>query len=181
MNAVEAQQLCQAAERALRHGSIDLAEFPKLLRRIIDERLWLARQVAGEGNVELKSLRELVTEKPLRGWGQDPAKIEAVIRDDAEVLALWREEMKEQGKRNDIVSNINEVERSAGTTRSYTLSRLKREEPQLFERVKNGELTANAAAIEAGFRHKTWTAPADVELLCAAIERRYPGWKMVKA
>lgn len=41
-----------------------------------------------------------------------------------------------------------------GTSRAYTLNRLSREAPELFERVLNKELSANAAAIEAGFRKK---------------------------
>jgi hypothetical protein len=36
--------------------------------------------------------------------------------------------------------------------RAYTLSRLRRERPDLFDRVKAKELSANAAAIEAGWR-----------------------------
>ena len=39
-----------------------------------------------------------------------------------------------------------------GTSKSYTLSRLERDHPELFEAVCNGELSANAAAIQAGFR-----------------------------
>ncbi len=39
-----------------------------------------------------------------------------------------------------------------GTTVSNTLRRLLRDRPVLFERVDRGELSANAAAIEAGFR-----------------------------
>jgi hypothetical protein len=39
-----------------------------------------------------------------------------------------------------------------GTSKSYTLNRLRREHSELFERVVAGELSANAAAIEAGFR-----------------------------
>lgn len=39
-----------------------------------------------------------------------------------------------------------------GNAKAYTLSRLKKQSPALFERVKAGELSANAAAIEAGFR-----------------------------
>jgi len=41
-----------------------------------------------------------------------------------------------------------------GNSRAYTLDRLKRQAPELFERVISGELSANAAAIEAGFRKK---------------------------
>ena len=41
-----------------------------------------------------------------------------------------------------------------GTSRAYTLTRLKNERPDLFERVKAKEISANAAAIEAGWRKK---------------------------
>ncbi len=41
-----------------------------------------------------------------------------------------------------------------GTSREYTLRRLKRDDPALAERVMSGELSANAAAIEAGFRKR---------------------------
>ena len=43
---------------------------------------------------------------------------------------------------------------SQGTSRAYNLNRLRREAPELFERVVAGKLSANAAAIEAGFRKK---------------------------
>ena len=42
----------------------------------------------------------------------------------------------------------------AGTSRAYTLTRLKKERPDLFDRVCAKELSANAAAIEAGWRKK---------------------------
>jgi hypothetical protein len=41
-----------------------------------------------------------------------------------------------------------------GTTVEYTLARLNRDRPDLAARVRAGELSANAAAIEAGFRKK---------------------------
>jgi hypothetical protein len=41
-----------------------------------------------------------------------------------------------------------------GNSRAYTLDRLARERPDLFEQVKAGKLSANAAAIEAGFRKR---------------------------
>jgi hypothetical protein len=39
-----------------------------------------------------------------------------------------------------------------GTSRAYTLDRLHREAPELYQRVVDKELSANQAAIEAGFR-----------------------------
>ena len=37
---------------------------------------------------------------------------------------------------------------------TYTLRRLKRDRPDLLKRVVSGELSANAAAVEAGFRKR---------------------------
>jgi hypothetical protein len=102
----------------------------------------------------MKSLRELVTTAPIVGWGEDPAKIEAVIRDDAEVLSMWREAMKGKAGRKcgDNVTQLTKTEK--GNSRAYTVSRLQREAPELFAQVAAGELSANAAAIQAGFRKK---------------------------
>lgn len=61
-----------------------------------------------------------------------------------------------------------------------TITRLKRDRPDLAAQVVAGTLTANAAAIKAGFRHATWSAPTEFESLRAAIERRFPGWKLTK-
>lgn len=67
-------------------------------------KLWLATTAAGRISetgdvVKLNSFRELITAKPYAGWDTDPAKVEAVIRDDPEVLALWKSAMKSRGNR----------------------------------------------------------------------------------
>ena len=48
-----------------------------------------------------------------------------------------------------------------GHARDYTLARLHRDRPDLAEKVETGELSANAAAIEAGFRKRYRQVPAD--------------------
>ena len=75
-------------------------------------------------------------------WGQNPDKIEAVIKDHPEVLALWREAMVgKQGAHADNVSM-----KDAGNSRAYTVSRLKRESPGLFQQVVAGEQVAASAS-----------------------------------
>jgi hypothetical protein len=59
-----------------------------------------------------------------------------------------------QGTRTDLGDDINDVKAAKGTSRAYTLSRLKRERPDLFAQVVAGKLSANKAAIRAGFRKK---------------------------
>ncbi len=46
------------------------------------------------------------------------------------------------------------IQAEQGNSRAYTLDRLDRERPDLAQRVERGEMSANAAAIEAGFRKK---------------------------
>ncbi len=84
---------------------------------------------------------ELSTRQGRDGKTYDTTNIgrRAIIRDDPEALAAWREAMKEQGKRNDLVDNVNEVTADKGNSRSYTVSRLQKQRPDLFERVKAGE------------------------------------------
>jgi hypothetical protein len=70
---------------------------------------------------------------------------------------------------------------SLGRGADYTVARLDRDLPELAQAVRRGEITANAAAVQAGFRKPTWTAPADPERLAQAIEKRFPGWRLVRA
>ena len=160
MNEIEKGQLCDITMSAIHHGCSKLDSIPALLRRIIENKAWECRQVKMRGVVQLANLRELITKEPMEGWGENPERIEALIRDDVEVLAMWREEMKSQGKRN-LLNNVKEA--TAGNSRSYTVSRLQREAPELFAQVVAGTLSANAAAIQAGFRKK----PTPLELLRA--------------
>jgi len=176
LNPIEAEYLCNDTVRAFMDGTGSLQQFPGLLRRVIDDRLWECRQVPGHGIVGLPNLRALVTSKPKLGWGEDPAKIEAVIRDDAELLVLWNQAMAlGQGTRTDLTDNITKVKTQTGTSRAYTLSRLKRDRPDLFALVTAGTLSAHRAAITAGFRtEKTpiehvehWWAKCSADQRCA--------------
>ena len=71
------------------------------------------------------------------------------------VLGQHGRPKKGEGKGN----NITLTQR--GTAESYTLARLRRDEPELAKRVEAGELSANAAAIKAGFRYPTMNVRID--------------------
>ncbi len=87
------------------------------------------------------------------GWPLD--KVEKLIKGDVETLAMWRDAVTPPAGRpslnGDIITNN---EDGRGTSKSYTVFRLRREAPELYEEVKEGRLSANAAAIQAGFRKK---------------------------
>lgn len=162
MNEIEKGQIAVTTVQCFTRADGSLASFPGLLKRVIQEKVW-ERRIHNGHLIELPNLRALITEKPIRGWGQNPDKIQAVIQDDAEALALFREAMVEgpggDKKSEDriISNNITNDPVERGTSKAYTVSRLKRDRPDLFERVVAGELSANRAAIEAGFRRKPTT------------------------
>lgn len=68
-------------------------------------------------------------------------------------------------------SNITRLPRGTGET--YTLARLRRDRPDLAKRVAAGELSANAAAIEAGFRRRSITLALDPAHFSAAIRKHF--------
>lgn len=157
MNDIEKGQLAVDTIRCFNkvHGS--LTSMPGLISKIIREKVW-ERRIHNHRLIELPNLRALITEPYPRGWGEQPDKIQAVIQDDVEALALFRVAMVEgpggdkKSKGRIINDNIINDTVDQGTSKAYTVSRLKRDRPDLFDKVVAGELSANGAAIEAGYK-----------------------------
>lgn len=153
LNEIERAQLCQTTIESLYEATGGLKQFPALLKKVIATKAWERRTVHGKV-VELGSLRELITAKPVSGWGEDPSKVEAVIRDDPEALAAFRDAMKHQGKRTDLGNNVPEVDRQPrGNSRAFSIDRVKRQcDPETVAAVMSGGMSANAALVRAGVR-----------------------------
>jgi hypothetical protein len=158
MNEIEKAQLAQTTIQCLMEASGSLEEIPGLIAKVIEVKAWERRLHHGR-LYELPSLRDLVTRKPPEGWGQNPDKIEALLKGSPEVLAAWREEMTNKPHVHAGDGDNVTIRPERGNRKSYTLSRLKRENAELFEQVVAGELSANAAAIKAGWRKPTVTIP----------------------
>jgi hypothetical protein len=105
------------------------------------------------------------------GWSVD--KVEKLIRDDVETLAMWRNAtVATPGRPTEIRSNPTNNDRG----KAYTVSCLRREAPTLYEEVKEGRLSANAAAIQAGFRKKA----TPFEIACRRLPKLTPEEKQAK-
>jgi hypothetical protein len=131
-----------------------------------------------------KTFREFVEAKPFRGLGEKLEDIERLLVGDPEAVVRLRElvvaghggDRKSEDIKTDNVSLDSDLfpepvsrkkKADAGNSAAYTLTRLKNERPDLFARVVAKELTANAAAIEAGWRKK----PTALEAAQAAFQR----------
>ena len=162
LNEIELGQLCQSTIESFYSATGGLRQFPGLLKKIIRNRAWERRMSRGKV-IELASLRELITEKPLRGWGEDIKKVEAVIRDDPEALVMFREAMKterggdhtsEEGKanHNNVMVCSDAIQ---GNSRAYSIARVQRScDEETVAEVMAGRMSANAALVKAGIRKK---------------------------
>lgn len=135
----------------------NLENVPGLVRRVLITGAWQKRVQDGE-TYEHERFIDFITSKPLAGCGWPPDKVEALIKSDAETLTLWRKAVKEKTGPKPLGNYRNIVTKTiSGNSKSYALSRLKLDYSELYQRVVDGELSANAAAIQAGFRKKLTT------------------------
>lgn len=80
-------------------------------------------------------------------------KVEKLIKDNIETLAMWRDAITAPVGANQHHDIVMTRKGEQGNSRSYTVSRLRREAPELYEEVREGRMSANAAAIRAKFYH----------------------------
>jgi len=150
-------------QSALDDGERGLQHVPGHIKRIIREDMWQERIVQATGELaEYDHFAEFVNDPPPKGLGADVDMLKRMCKKDDEALRLLREVVTnspgrpEEGEKNS--DNITNKD-SRGTRKDYTLDRLAREDAELYEKVVADEMSANAAAIEAGFRDKTATIP----------------------
>jgi hypothetical protein len=161
-------QVTDALSRSLRNSASGLNLVPGLLRRALIDEAWKERIVhqTKQHIPGFPSFRVYVETDVPEGLGATCELVERMLRDDSEALALFR--AATTGKPG--AHNHNIMRSRQGTSRAYTLDRLKRDRPDLFDRVKANNLSANAAAIEAGWRKKA----AALDLLRKAWARATP-------
>lgn len=178
--------LCQSLDKSLRQGEMGIGSTCDLIKAVIREKAWTRRKIRTGELITLSSLRELITKPPLEGYGEKIEDVERMIANDPEALADFREAVKEHGNNQHTAKsnpyNIREAKVTCGTGKAYTLSRLKRETPDLFAAVVRGELSANAAAVKAGWRKvKTPLERLFAEWKKASQEERAEFLKSIKA
>src|SRR5215471_12823331 len=154
-------QITEALYRSLRGGEHGLKAVPGLIRRAIEQEVWTERKVHQMRNkiAKFSSFHEYIKAPPPEGLGATLDLCERMIGDDEQTLVLFRRVTtgKHGGDRRgkDAIKRDNvTLDPKRGNARAYTLERLERERPDLFKLVTGGKMTANAAAIKAGFRRK---------------------------
>lgn len=169
LNLVEKGQLVESLWHSVDHTAGNLEIIPGLVKRVIETGAWRDRVYRGK-SFHHDHFIDFITTKPLAGCGWPPEKVEVLIKDDSETLRLWRKATTAPAHVHQTDSDNITIKPKRGTDKAYTLERLERERPDLYKRVLAKELSANAAAIEAGWRKEK-----------TALERLRIDWRKASA
>jgi hypothetical protein len=175
MSLLSDDEKVQHLQQRWAEGALDLQAFERLLIDVMDSGAWQSFRTPNGLAVNPTSFREFVMAQPFQGLGTTKEKIEAHLGEDNAAVVKLRKLWK--GSTDPRQSSTNNVSRATkqGNRRDYTLERLERERPDLRERVDARELSPNAAAIQAGFRPRTFTVRADdPEKIAATLRRQLP-------
>lgn len=148
---------------------------PGLVKNIIKSEMWRDRIVRQTGKqATFKRFRDFVEAYPPEGLHTTiPMLIQiCTTYDDMEAVSLIAqaeagERGAPEGNKNASKTNINNVnicldakqETGAGNSTTYTMRRLAKDAPELHKAVVSGDLSPNAAALQAGFRRRKFQMP----------------------
>ena len=159
---LENGKLVDQMRHTIIEGETNIQHIPQLVRDVIEREAWKERWLCGHKVVH-KTFLEFVNGKPLAGMGWDKQKdkerVASLLRNDLAVLEMWEKALMLPAGSNRFTIEHNNVigykPVKQGNSLAYTLRRLNCEKHKpLYDKVIAGEMSANAAAIEAGFRKK---------------------------
>ena len=150
--------LCNAVDS----GEHSLGTVPGLVKRVLAEGSWREFTPPGAvGPIRHERFEDFVTAQPTNGLGASRELMEKIVQGTDAEVPLRQAFLGKRGPKPADSSRNNVTETVTGNRRDYTLDRLQRDAPELFDAVQRKELSPNAAAIRAGFRPKSFTVRAD--------------------
>ena len=154
---------------------------PGLVVQLIEEDIWREVYIKElEYTVKYDKFEDIIITPPPEGLGTTVDILKRLIVDN-KTLSLLDEVLRvgpgaPLGNLNQlgtIDDNIhNSRESPTGTSRQAGLRRLRKDRPDLHKKVNDGDMTVNAAMVEAGFRAKTFTLPLDVAIIAKKLKER---------
>lgn len=168
---VDDDKVIDALGSALRYGGAALGDVPGLLKRVLETGIWRDFTTQRREHVRHERFADFVTAAPLAGLGSDVDLVRRIVASDIEALDLLDEALRSThgGSRS---KSDNVPLAPTGNAREKALRRLRKDRPDLHAEVLAGNLSAHAAAVEAGFRRRTITVPVDSPESAASSLRR---------
>ena len=154
----------QLLQQLVMHGGEQAFSLvPLAIKKVIAEKQW--QYHADKHGKSFTSFEAFVTHRLWQGLESTIEDLRAFCRKAPDVDRLILEtiepgrEHRGATKEERSTDRGDNVTSTRGNSALYTLKRLKRQRPDLFAKVVAGEMSANAAAIAAGFRKKVKRCP----------------------
>ena len=183
-NLIDNGAIVAALGSAVSHGNENVAQIPALLVQIVDDNRWQHFITKLGKEVSYERFEDFAAMQPTAGLGISVEVLAKLVQGDpVAVAALDRAVQKPDGapvgnknaaKDKTTVDNINScIERPTGTSEAATVRRLRKDRPDLHAQYLANQISANAAAVLAGFRPKTFTVRADrAESIVGTLRRQ---------
>lgn len=173
-NLVDNGAVIAALGSAVAHGNENVAQIPALLVQIVDDDRWRHFITKMGEEVQYERFADFAATPPTAGLGIAIDVLRRLVQDDpVAVDALDRATQGKSGRpKRETLDNIQGSEAPTGTSEAATVRRLRKDRPDLHAKYLANELSANAAAVLAGFRPRTFTVRADKPEAIAATLRR---------
>lgn len=166
--------LVDALGSALRSGDHGLKTVPALLMKVLAEESWREFVTQRGELVRHERFVDFAVTPPLKGLGASVDLIRRVVSDDPQAVDLLDRALQRQpGRPTETLDNIQGSDAPAGTSQRASLRRLRKDAPELHADVLAGRLSAHAAMVEAGFRHRTISVPVDKPEAAARSLRKH--------
>jgi len=170
--------------RAMRSGGAGLKSIPGLLRKVMEEEMWEEfYDDVDERNYHARDFLSFIKDKVPEGLGSSVLQLAGMCVNDkvlkGKILSAGNVEIKPgppEGNQNAAKgetthATVMDGKATQGNTQTYALRKLEHDAPETFKKVMQGEISANAGMIEAGFRKKTATIEATPEGIARYIMR----------
>jgi hypothetical protein len=191
-------QIVEALRHSMVEGEHGLSAVPNLIKRAEEAEVWRERVVKVTGEVvEKENFIELIEATPPEGLGGTIKLLKGLCRNDPTAIdAIDRMTVGKQGApegnqnagkttNNNIMDCLEEEPSSEpavqGTSNTYALRKLRKDREDLHERVLAGEISPHAAMVQAGFRKKTLTIPADLDGASRILLKHFDPEELIKA
>jgi hypothetical protein len=155
-----------ALRQAIRAGDAGLKDVPGLVKKVVAEKCWQRRHVhQTRKDTEFDDFIKFIEAYPPEGLGTTYDILHDLCGKDDEARdvldkAVQRKRGNQTGNNQHKRGNvdiINISSRPTGTSKEANLRRLRKSAPELHQKVIAGEMSTNAAMVQAGFRREPTT------------------------
>jgi hypothetical protein len=157
-----------------------LGQLPWMIADAIDKQVWTTYESSLKDR-RWGTFEAWVTHPLWEGLNSTIEELSFFCRHAPEVQQRIRAALGELAKPGEIGKGRDRGSNATSNDRgqTYAIKRLKRDRPDLADKVVRGEVSAHAAAIEAGFRRRLVQVEPTVEGFDRALAKHLPEYKLV--